>query len=160
MAILAVVLIILALGVLADWKLNSGISELGVCCIILMLVGTILPIAITSCVILDYQTDLIRVDRDLIVVNERFTSIQKTIESYARKYPIEEPLLRSFNPEILLALPEIKSDSFLLSQINLAVNYQDEIFKLQLEKNKIKQALDWHKNRAVSPTLIYPGYKD
>lgn len=127
--------------------------------VIVGLVTLLISLLVTGFVI-NHQTELIQVNRDIAVAEERFKEIQKTILSYAEKYPIEKDLLKSFNPGILLALPEIKSDSFLVSQIKMAVDYQNSAYELKMKKNSIKQALDFHSHRWFSPTFASPKYSD
>lgn len=129
--------------------------------LIVTLVVVLLTLAVSFFVtgtVISYKTELIRVSRDIIIAEERFEGIKKTILSYADKYPAEADLLKSFNPVVLLRLPEIKSDVFLVSQIQLAVEYQDSIYELKMDGNSYKESLDFHSYRWFSPTLVNPSY--
>lgn len=126
---------------------------LSICSIIILIICVIATGSVLS-----YQASLIEVERNIVVAQEQFDAIKKTIETYSAKYPLEENLIRSFNPEILLSVPQIKSDSFLTSQISLAVECQNKIYELRMKGNGYKQALDFHKHRWFSPTLASPKY--
>jgi hypothetical protein len=131
-----------------------------------LLVATVITSAIVfivslivSGIVISHKADLARIDKDITVAQERSSEIEAVILSYVEKYPLEEKLLKSFNPVVLLSLPNIKSDEFLRNQINLAVQLRDMKYQLELEKNKIEKNLDFHSNRWFSPTFASPKYK-
>lgn len=108
--------------------------------------------------VIEYQTMLVRLDRNMVVANEQYVQQMEIVKHYAEQYPIEEKLLRDLQPDILLKLPEIKSDKFLIAQIEIACGYRDKLFKLEYQRNAYKQALDFHQRRWFSPTLASPKY--
>ena len=95
----------------------GGVGFLAIVCLTVVGPATL---AMTG-VVIHYQTELVKVGRNLEIAKEQYETQLVTITSLAAKYPIEEELLRDLNPEILLNLPEIKSDIFLIAQINLGL---------------------------------------
>lgn len=149
------------LFLLAVWrdgllKKKEDISILVVICFGITLIVSL----VVSGIVISEKEDVIRIERDITVAEERFEGISKTILYYVGKYPAEGEVLKSFNPSVLLELPEIKSDSFLTSQINLAVKYQDEIYNLKTTLNMTKKNLGFHSYRWFSPTLASPKYSE
>lgn len=151
-----VALIIVRNGKKKHSDLASGWAVVGIVIVILTLIGSL----IVSGSVIANQKRLVEVGRDIGIVEERFVAIQETIQAYASKYPIEKGLIKHFNPAILLNLPEIKSDTFLMSQIELAVKYQNSIYKFRLKANTIKRCLEFHQERWFSPTFASPYYED
>jgi len=105
------------------------------------------------------KTTLVRISRDIEVSTQRFEAISSTLVEYAKEYPLEEELLKNFNPIILLKLPEIKSDEIVIEQINLAIEYQDKIFELQLLENEKKAKIDYYRHWLFFPSFYYANYE-
>ena len=112
--------------------------------------------ACASGVVITYHTKLIEMERDIVVLEIRYSEQAELVRDLASQYPIEEKLLKSFDPSILLKLPEIKSDTFLIEQIKILSGYKDRILRRKLMANGYQQDLDWHKHRWISFTLVTP----
>jgi hypothetical protein len=132
------------------WILPSIIAAI-------LLIILCVSIPLTTFNTLKINANLARIEKDLPIVEKQYEAIVATIQTYARKYPIEEGLLRDLNPKILLKLPEIKSDTFLIEQINIAIEYQQRIYALQLEKNQIWAKAKVYSHRWFMPTLVKPN---
>lgn len=129
------------------------------CLTCVTLVIVLIVSLIISGLVISHETRLDEAIGNLKVAEERFEEIQQTILIYTGKYPLEENLFKNFNPAILFKVPEIKSDEFLINQINLAVKHQNEIFNWKMRVNARKQALDFHGRRWFSPTFEAPNYE-
>ena len=135
-----------------DWTYRIGIAAI----ICLIVVG--ITIIIGTGAVIHYQVKLVETERGLEVAKKQYKTQLATITSLASQYPIEEELLRDLKPEILLNLPEIKSDTFLIAQIELALKYKDNIYKFQYREIGYRRCLDFHQYRWFSCTLASPKY--
>jgi hypothetical protein len=97
-----------------------------------------------------------RIDADIVVLQDRYNSQKVVIENAIAKYPLEQDVLKSFNPAILLSLPEIKSDTVISKQLELLLTIQDDIYTRQLRKNEVNMNLRVYSHRWFVPTLVKP----
>ncbi len=132
------------------WAVGAGLAWLGI-----IIVG-----ATATSIVIGQQKELIKARRDMVILVERYGAVETIIKAYASKYPMEEDLFKNINPLILLKLPEIKSDKFLMEQIKLAISYQTAVFNCRLWINDIKRRLEYHQERWFSPTFASPEYED
>lgn len=102
------------------------------------------------------QEGLVMANDNLTVTRELYENVVAIINAKASEYPIEEELLKSFEPTILLSLPEIKSDQFLTSQIKIAVQYQAEVTRLKIEINSRRRWVRIQRKRWIVPIFIRP----
>lgn len=115
---------------------------------------------ITTGFVISYQTSLVECRRDLAIVEERYKEQAKVILTTMKMYPMEEELLKNFDPTILLKLPEIKSNELLTKQIGTLVKIKDKIYEIQLKATGYMQSLDFHQRRWFSLTLVNPTYDE
>jgi len=98
-----------------------------------------------------------RLEDDIKVLDEKYDKQKSFIMSSLEKYPLEENLLKAFNPTILLKLPEIKSDIFLMKNIENVLAIQDHIYAKKISKNAVQKELRIYRNyRLYYPTLVKP----
>ena len=57
-------------------------------------------------------------------------------------------------------MPEIQSDKLIIATLEKALEIQDEMWKVELKKNKYKQLLDFHRHRLWSGTIVSPHYDE
>ena len=105
--------------------------------------------------VLRYEAGIERIDRDIPIVADQYQGVEKIILYYASKYPIEEKLLTDLKPAILLKLPEIRGDEFLVRQIELAVAYKKRLYDLKLERNKKWAYLKAYSHRWFVPCAVF-----
>jgi hypothetical protein len=141
---------------------NNGCAGLSTFLVVIAIVTLIICLIITFATsgnIAKYKTEITQHTRNKKVAEERFDAIKTTIASYSDKFPIEKDLLKSFQPSVLLMLPEIKSDKFLLEQINMAVSYQKTVYSKIECINSCKQGLEWFQTMCfILPRLITSNY--
>ena len=115
---------------------------------------------IVSFGVLSNNEMLQKLDDDIVVLQKRYDNQKLIVNDIVDKYPLEERMLKSFNPVILLALPEIKSDVVISEQLKLLLSIQDDIYQCELDKNKIRKGLRVCSNRWIVPTLVKPRLDD
>ena len=150
------ILVILAiLALLAGFLHISGLI-IGIGLIII----TIIVTGIQTSIVFAYKLDILKIKKDIKVAQEQYETQSAIIKDIVKEYPMEENLLKNFNPEILLTLPEIKSNELIASQIKIALQYKNNIYEYKYRVNRIERDLDFHKNKFFSFSLISPSYQE
>ena len=124
------------------------------------LIGFFVTMGVCTGCVIEYKTQLVRLDKDKVVLEERFDTQIKIIESYVNKYPLEENIYQdlSKNLAVLLAVPQIKSDVLITASLTKALEIQDDLYQVDLKKNDVERKLDFHSYRLWSGTLVDPKY--
>ena len=122
---------------------------------ILIFIGLIFtPIFTYNC--LKANEEVQRLKEDISILEERFAEQKVFIMASIQKYPLEEDLLKNFNPNILLNLPEIKSDKVIMESMTLVLKIQDDIYQKKMDINKANKKLRIYSHRWFIPTIIKP----
>ena len=134
----------------------GGPACVGVICGVLWL----LLMGVNTFQVIHYKNTLLKLEKDRVVLTERYNSQIQIIEGSLDKYPLEETTYSSVtdNLKLLLNLPEIKSDNLLLKTLEKALRIQDDLYQVDLDKNEIEKSLDFHKYRLISATLVSSHY--
>ena len=124
------------------------------------LIGFFVTMGVCTGCVIDYKTQLVKLDKDKVVLEERFDAQIKLIENYIEKYPLEENIYQdlSKNLTVLLTVPQIKSDTLIMGCLTKALEIQDDLYKVDFEKNEVERKLDFHSYRLWSGTLVDPKY--
>ncbi len=152
--LIVVAVVVLALVCEKVFRMNTAGAVIA--CVISIVGGFILTVAYIAgtCSVLHYQTSLVMVDKDITFLEEKYERQVAAVREVIKTYPLEEALLKSFNPKILLKLPEIKSNGVLIAHLNV-INYcLDNIYKHKLRKTGYQRKLDWYSHRWLTTSLI------
>ena len=130
-------------------RIKVAVFLIGGCIILVSFVNTVKNIRIDSI--------LERNRKNIVVYEEKYENIKNLVVERVSSYPLEEKLIKSFNPTILLSLPEIKSDKIVISIIEQLISIQNDIYKIRINSNGIQMYKDivirykWY-----IPAFIYP----
>ncbi len=157
------ILMAIIMEIIATKKSREGI-EICFClfciCSVVSIIAFIAAMGVCSYSVISYQTQLDKIEKDKLVFKDRFGIQIKIIETYVEKYPLEENIYKNLseNLKLLLSLPQIKSDTLIMGSLTKALKIQDDLYKVDLERNSIEQKLDFHSYRFWSATLVSPKY--
>ena len=151
------------MGIIASKRDNEGVGfSFSVFCIIsvISILTFITALGICSYSVITYQTQLNKLDKDKVIYKDRFDVQIKLIETYVEKYPLEENIYKNLseNLKLLLSFPQIKSDTLIMGSLTKALEIQDDLYRVDIEKNQVEQKLDFHSYRLWSATLVSPKY--
>ena len=151
------------MGIIAAKSSNEGVKfGFGAFCVVsvVSIVGFIITLGACSYSVISYQTQLNKLDKDKIIYKDRFDVQIKLIETYVEKYPLEENIYKNLseNLKLLLSFPQIKSDTLIMGSLTKALEIQDDLYRVDIEKNQVEQKLDFHSYRLWSATLVSPKY--
>jgi len=144
------------LGIIYDNKKKSDVVCIVAVPFFIMLAIAFIVTLVHTYMVHGYHTNLVRIREDIKVFEEKYEDQKTLIIQNVKEYPMEEGLMKNFDPAILLKLPEIKSNQLLMETINLTISIQDKIFEKKLEYNSLNQRLRFHSNRWLSATLMKP----
>jgi hypothetical protein len=122
---------------------------------ILLALFMVITVGLT-CQTLELNEENQRIGVDVIVLQDRYEAQKVVIENAIVKFPLEQDVLKSFNPTILLSLPEIKSDTVISKQLELLLTIQDDIYTRRLRRNEVNMTLRVYAHRWFVPTLVKP----
>jgi len=99
-----------------------------------------------------------RNEKNIVVYEEKYENIKNLVVERISSYPLEEKLIKSFNPKILLSLPEIKSDKIVISMIEQLISIQNDIYKIKIDSNEIQMRKDIViRYKWLIPAFVYPS---
>ena len=123
---------------------------MGLVIIIISFITTFKNITVDSC--------LEKNKKNIVIYEEKYENVKNLIIEKISSYPLEKGLIKSFNPKILLSLPEIKSDKIVISMIEQLISIQDDIYKIKVDSNEIQMYKDIAiKYKWYIPAFIYPS---
>lgn len=109
-----------------------------------------------SWVILHKNEQLQEYNEDIQVLIDRRDEQVQLISVYCKDYPLEKGIYENFNPQILLKLPEIKSDTFLIAQLNSVASLSTDVANTRMQLNGIRRSLRWYSHRWIIPSFVKP----
>ena len=134
-----------------DWVTGVGFVSL------ILILGTF----VATCIVTGYSIYFIeesnKIQQDIKVLEERYGEQKEFVLASVAKYPLEEGLLKSFDPTILFTVPEIKSDKVVVESINTILSIQDVLYNKKMEANEVNKYLRIYRNYWIFiPTVIRP----
>ncbi len=128
-----------------------------------IIAGLGLVVLIPTCIgitfdILQCKSSLNMHDRNIAIEQSKYEKAEIIVQKSLSAYPMEEKMYKDLSPNMLLKLPEIKSNTLLQSQISVMINCLEKICCEEKQKSRVMRDLDVYQNWVLVPSLISAQY--